>query len=430
MIQWSKAVAHDGCKGENTRSSKCGRFVIVRIPDDSRSASYFAEVDGCPRLGAFASLAAARLYCAAVASGAEAAPKPVKSKLESKRVQTEITIAKQKAGGNLAASLEYAIRAASSPIALIQPHTLHARLRAVAAIGSELCLESSASESESAPSDGSESERSEASAVDDLIEAKANADSNAAAWSEMSRKLAARIGGCSESSASESSASERRYTIPVYEALASAIVARKNIAECAARGTATSVNWEWHARHCAAIDRILESAPSGSGIDSGTGLSDGSSERLVLTCSFHHMDPESGMYDGWTDHVIRVRGGLASRLTISISGRDRNGVKEYLHEVYSDWLVSNVDTRDLYPPPSGSGESSEQAPLGGEQASETGEPSGGADASLSEADSAIMAGPVCPVGHGRDLRSEPWATKCNVCDRLAVSAEQVEVSSC
>jgi hypothetical protein len=42
---------------------------------------------------------------------------------------------------------------------------------------------------------------------------------------------------------------------------------------------------------------------------------------------------EGGMYDAWTEHTIRVRPSLSSGFTLTISGRDRNEIKEYLHEL-------------------------------------------------------------------------------------------------
>ena len=93
------------------------------------------------------------------------------------------------------------------------------------------------------------------------------------------------------------------------------------------------------------LDQLVNMLPSGSGIDSGTKLISASASRIVLECSFHHMN-ENGYYDGWTEHRITVRPTFDS-LDIHISGRNRNDIKEYLHEVYalalSELIVETVD---------------------------------------------------------------------------------------
>jgi len=47
-----------------------------------------------------------------------------------------------------------------------------------------------------------------------------------------------------------------------------------------------------------------------------------------------------GGYDGWTEHKITVRPSLQFGFNMKISGRDRNGAKEYLYQVYEEWLNS------------------------------------------------------------------------------------------
>ena len=88
------------------------------------------------------------------------------------------------------------------------------------------------------------------------------------------------------------------------------------------------------------LDQLVNMLPSGSGIDSGTKLVSASATKIVLECSFHHMN-ETGYYDGWTKHRITVRPTFDS-LDIHISGRNRNDIKEYLHEVYALALSENI----------------------------------------------------------------------------------------
>jgi hypothetical protein len=99
------------------------------------------------------------------------------------------------------------------------------------------------------------------------------------------------------------------------------------------------------AAHKARLDRICAVyLPSGSGIDSGTqiDIAKSGADKLVFNTSFHHMD-EWGSYDGWTDHVVTVKPSLALYFTVSVSGRDRNDIKDYLAEVFHVALAEEVN---------------------------------------------------------------------------------------
>jgi hypothetical protein len=87
------------------------------------------------------------------------------------------------------------------------------------------------------------------------------------------------------------------------------------------------------------IPAVNDSAPSGSGFDSGTTLNEEKSKenRLVFDTAFHHMD-EWGGYDGWTEHQVIVTPSLVFGFTLRITGRDRNGIKDYINDVFSCWL--------------------------------------------------------------------------------------------
>lgn len=84
-----------------------------------------------------------------------------------------------------------------------------------------------------------------------------------------------------------------------------------------------------------------ELLPSGSGIDQGTSidLEKSTKNKLVLTMGFHHMD-EHGGYDGWTEHVVTLHPSLLHTVDITISGPNRNDIKDYLHDVYHHALTS------------------------------------------------------------------------------------------
>lgn len=98
------------------------------------------------------------------------------------------------------------------------------------------------------------------------------------------------------------------------------------------------------------VERILACLPRGSGIDAGTQIVSVSDKQIVLTAGFHHMN-EGGYYDGWTEHTIRVRASLMLGMTVSVSGSNRNQIKDYLQELYTrvmeqefKWVVQPVVT--------------------------------------------------------------------------------------
>jgi hypothetical protein len=132
-------------------------------------------------------------------------------------------------------------------------------------------------------------------------------------------------------------------TTLIYQELASRLTA---LANCRTTG-----DTQWNDRHGGIIMNIMESAPSGSGFDSGTSIdiddlvvpnSNGKSEFrdvLKFNTTFHHMD-QNGMYCGWTEHMVTVRPSLLFEFTISISGPNRDSVKDFIHDMFDTWLRS------------------------------------------------------------------------------------------
>jgi hypothetical protein len=97
-----------------------------------------------------------------------------------------------------------------------------------------------------------------------------------------------------------------------------------------------SNNVEWRDRSEERIRKLVnEHLPHGSGFDSGCALQlDASTEdKLTITTSFHHMN-ENGYYDGWTEHVVRVKASLAFGFTLTISGPNRNQIKDHFYECF------------------------------------------------------------------------------------------------
>ncbi len=120
----------------------------------------------------------------------------------------------------------------------------------------------------------------------------------------------------------------------LYQILAGSVQARLN---CLADEERTNEKHAWTVKHTYIIETLVkEFMPSGSGIDSGTkiDLDQSTGEKLVFHFGYHHMD-EYGGYDGWTEHKLTVTPSLQFKFNLSISGRNRNDIKEYLHETYS-----------------------------------------------------------------------------------------------
>ena len=108
------------------------------------------------------------------------------------------------------------------------------------------------------------------------------------------------------------------------------------LSQCAIAYTSNRWSDDWQDR----FERITSSAPSGSGIDCGTSIDIASQrpERLLLSLSYHHMN-DVGYYDGWTDHNVIITPSITFGLSIRITGRNRNEIKDYLSEVYAQWLA-------------------------------------------------------------------------------------------
>ena len=128
------------------------------------------------------------------------------------------------------------------------------------------------------------------------------------------------------------------YKAPIYKHLALSVDARLN---CLAKPDQFN---DWIARHKRQAEFIMTNClPHGSGIDSGVQLDfdKSTAEKLILITSFHHMN-EHGFYDGWTSHQITVTPSLCFEINLHITGRNRNEIKDYLHECIKSALQEQV----------------------------------------------------------------------------------------
>ena len=143
----------------------------------------------------------------------------------------------------------------------------------------------------------------------------------------------------------------------VMQSLASTLQALRNCEKRARVGSATNaLPWTksdesgdpapvntWQDRHRERLTRIeRECLPSGSGVDAGSSIDLVKSKpaRIVLTLSFHHMN-DAGYYDGWSDHTVILTPSFDG-FDLRITGRDRNGIKDYLGDIFYHALSSPI----------------------------------------------------------------------------------------
>lgn len=101
----------------------------------------------------------------------------------------------------------------------------------------------------------------------------------------------------------------------------------------------------WETKHGEKLLALVkEHMPGGSGFDSGSRIDVESSteEKLIFETDFHRMNA-NGFYDGWTSHKVIVKPSLMPvGITIRVTGRDRNGIKEYIADSFEYALTKVV----------------------------------------------------------------------------------------
>ncbi len=114
---------------------------------------------------------------------------------------------------------------------------------------------------------------------------------------------------------------------------------------CNERGNYASAND--HADTAIALARYY--LPNGSGFDAGTKLDMDAStpDKLVFTAEFHHMNHD-GYYTRWTSHKVIVRASLARGFDLKVTGRDYNGIKEYIGDAFHGALNQEIEPREAW----------------------------------------------------------------------------------
>lgn len=102
-------------------------------------------------------------------------------------------------------------------------------------------------------------------------------------------------------------------------------------------------NREWRERWSERLKTLESFLPSGGGFDSGSQIQipdvRPKQESFSIVTAFHHMN-DGGIYDGWTQHVVTLRPSFqGSGFTIRVSGKDRNGIKDYIAETFHHALT-------------------------------------------------------------------------------------------
>jgi hypothetical protein len=94
----------------------------------------------------------------------------------------------------------------------------------------------------------------------------------------------------------------------------------------------------WYDNAIANLEYIeKELLPYGSGIDNGCqiDLTKSTPNKIVIRCDFHHMN-ENGYYTIWTTHECIITPDLGYEFDMKMTGRDKNGIKDYLCDaIYS-----------------------------------------------------------------------------------------------
>lgn len=90
------------------------------------------------------------------------------------------------------------------------------------------------------------------------------------------------------------------------------------------------------------LKKLQDLLPSGSGIDYGSViLLKSTDKRIEIITSFHHLN-EVGFYTQWTDHRIIITPSFEEEITIRITGKNYNSIKDYLYDVFYEALLSEV----------------------------------------------------------------------------------------
>lgn len=106
--------------------------------------------------------------------------------------------------------------------------------------------------------------------------------------------------------------------------------------------TIKQVKEDFRQPHEDLLSELLDLLPHGSGIDAGIKLNEDETKEDKIVFDFH-MD-ENGYYDGWTEHKLIITPSLTDTFDYKITGRNRNQIKDYLYDLFSDVFYYDCST--------------------------------------------------------------------------------------
>jgi hypothetical protein len=94
------------------------------------------------------------------------------------------------------------------------------------------------------------------------------------------------------------------------------------------------------------INKVIESLPSGSGLDTEITLDfEKSKPNKLILRSFYHCMNENGMYDGWEAFSVIISPDWEN-FNIEVKGKWRNRyshIKDYICDIFADSLSEIID---------------------------------------------------------------------------------------
>lgn len=103
-----------------------------------------------------------------------------------------------------------------------------------------------------------------------------------------------------------------------------------------------SGNREWAEAHWqTAMNLNAACLPSGSGINTPVKMSEWEKVPLQLTFAVEFQHMSDAGWTGWTNHDVIVTADLSGP-NVRVTGRDKNGIKDYLTELFYDVFAREV----------------------------------------------------------------------------------------
>jgi hypothetical protein len=103
-------------------------------------------------------------------------------------------------------------------------------------------------------------------------------------------------------------------------------------------------NTEWFENHTFYLEELEKKyLPHGSGIDSGCNINLELSkpDKIVIHFGYHFMN-ENGYYERWEYYNLVVTPSFHG-IDLRIVGKDKNGIKDYLYQVFDYCLTEEIE---------------------------------------------------------------------------------------